>query len=112
MASGGVAHYWRNNDDPMLPWHGPTVFGQELGIVASFSEDPLRVLRVMQFAAKFDFEVAPETIELSRSIKETYHSLAKERVNEEFTKMLLKGVNIRRGLSIQRFVRKLKATQP
>ena len=65
----------------------------------AFSEDPLRVLRVMQFAARFDFDVAPETIELSRSIKETYHSLAKERVNEEFTKMLLKGVNIRRGLN-------------
>ena len=37
MASGGLAHYWRNNDDPTLPWHGPTIFGQELGIVASVS---------------------------------------------------------------------------
>src|SRR5271165_6038389 len=27
----------RNNDDPTLPWHGPTIFGQELGIVASVS---------------------------------------------------------------------------
>jgi tRNA nucleotidyltransferase (CCA-adding enzyme) len=66
---------------------------------SAFSEDPLRVLRVMQFAARFDFDVATETIELARSIKESYHSLAKERVNEEFTKMLLKGVNIRRGLN-------------
>jgi len=66
---------------------------------SAFVEDPLRVLRVMQFAARFDFEVALETVELSKSIKETYHSLAKERVNEEFTKMLLKGVNIRRGLN-------------
>src|SRR5271165_4045168 len=37
MASGGLAHYWRNNDDPTLPWHGPTIFGQELGTVASVS---------------------------------------------------------------------------
>lgn len=37
MASGGLAHYWRNNDDPALPWHGPTIFGQELGIVGSVS---------------------------------------------------------------------------
>ena len=65
----------------------------------AFVDDPLRVLRVMQFAARFDFDVAPESIELSKSIKETYHSLAKERVNEEFAKMLLKGVNIRRGLN-------------
>jgi hypothetical protein len=37
MASGGLAHYWRDNDDPALPWHGPRVFGQELGIVGSVS---------------------------------------------------------------------------
>ena len=37
MASGGLAHYWRNNDDPTLPWHGPTIFGQELGTVATVS---------------------------------------------------------------------------
>ena len=24
---GGLAHYWRNNDDPALPWYGPYGFG-------------------------------------------------------------------------------------
>lgn len=24
---GGLAHYWRNNDDPSLPWFGPFPFG-------------------------------------------------------------------------------------
>src|ERR1035438_5757665 len=33
-----------------------------------FSEDPLRVLRVMQFVARFNFSVAPETLELCRSM--------------------------------------------
>ena len=66
---------------------------------AAFSEDPLRVLRVMQFAARFDFDVAPETIGLSRDIKGDYGSLPKERVKEEFAKMLLRGVNIRKGLN-------------
>jgi hypothetical protein len=37
VASGGLAHYWRNNDDPAIPWHGPTIFGQELGTVGSVS---------------------------------------------------------------------------
>jgi hypothetical protein len=23
MSTGGLAHYWRNNDDPELPWYGP-----------------------------------------------------------------------------------------
>jgi hypothetical protein len=30
---GGLAHYWRNNDDPELTWSDPTLFGGELGIV-------------------------------------------------------------------------------
>ena len=25
LAIGGFAHYWRDNDSPDLPWHGPTV---------------------------------------------------------------------------------------
>ncbi|HEX2170917.1 MAG TPA: galactose oxidase-like domain-containing protein [Dehalococcoidia bacterium] len=37
LASGGLAHYWRNNDDPNLPWIGPTVFGASLGQVAAVS---------------------------------------------------------------------------
>ena len=34
----------------------------------SFSEDPLRVLRIARFAARFGFEVAPETLDLCRSL--------------------------------------------
>lgn len=26
LASGGLGHWWRDNDDPSLPWHGPTRF--------------------------------------------------------------------------------------
>jgi hypothetical protein len=26
MAGGGIGHYWRDNDDPALAWHGPNVF--------------------------------------------------------------------------------------
>jgi hypothetical protein len=31
LASGGLAHFWRNNDAPNLPWHGPTRFGSNDG---------------------------------------------------------------------------------
>jgi Common central domain of tyrosinase len=27
LESGGLAHYWRNNEDPSLPWNGPDPFG-------------------------------------------------------------------------------------
>lgn len=34
----GLAHFWRNNDDPQLfPWSGPTPFGQGLGTVDAVS---------------------------------------------------------------------------
>ena len=31
MSNGGIAHYWRNNDDPELPWYGPVKFGEAKG---------------------------------------------------------------------------------
>jgi hypothetical protein len=30
-SGGGLAHYWRDNDSPELPWHGPVVFGTSAG---------------------------------------------------------------------------------
>ena len=33
MRDGGLAHFWRNNDDPAMPWYGPTVFGAGIGNV-------------------------------------------------------------------------------
>lgn len=56
---------------------------------STFIEDPLRVLRVAQFASRFEFEVAQEIIELCKTIDLTY--LTKERVEEELKKCLLKG---------------------
>jgi tRNA nucleotidyltransferase (CCA-adding enzyme) len=53
---------------------------------AAFVEDPLRVLRGMQFAGRFDLRAAAETIALSRQIKGGYVELALERVREEWFK--------------------------
>jgi len=54
----------------------------------SFPEDPLRVLRAAQFAARFEFTVAPETLELCRGID--LSSLPGERIEGEMKKALLK----------------------
>lgn len=53
---------------------------------AAFVEDPLRVLRGLQFAARFDLTPAPETVELCRSIVHTFPELAVERVGMEWFK--------------------------
>lgn len=54
----------------------------------TFVEDPLRVLRAAQFSARYEFEIAPETIDLCRTID--IATLPKERIEEELKKALLK----------------------
>lgn len=58
-------------------------------VSAKFAEDPLRVLRAMQFAARFEFSVAPETVALCATL--TQADLPPERLMEEWTKLLLRG---------------------
>ncbi len=53
----------------------------------TFAEDSLRVLRAAQFAARFEFEIDAETIEICRTIDLT--DLPKERVWGELEKFLL-----------------------
>jgi len=31
LAAGGLAHYYRANQEAGRPWHGPTIFGQDVG---------------------------------------------------------------------------------
>lgn len=66
----------------------------------AFSEDPLRVLRAMQLAARFDFTLAPETAELCRNIANTFVELPVERVWGEWDKWATKAAKPSRGLAV------------
>jgi tRNA nucleotidyltransferase/poly(A) polymerase len=66
----------------------------------AFAEDPLRVLRLMSLAARFGFNVAPETAQLAKSIKDQYQFLPKERVEMEFKKLVQKGIEPGKALQI------------
>ncbi len=65
-----------------------------------FAEDPLRVLRGMQFCARFRLTPHPDTVALCRTID--IEGLAPERLFEEWRKLILQGVEPSRGL---RFLR-------
>lgn len=65
---------------------------------SAFGEDPLRVLRGMQFVARFGLAAAPETVAECRKIKSAYLELAVERVREEWFKWAAKSVVPSRGL--------------
>jgi len=68
----------------------------------AFAEDPLRVLRGMQFASRFDLRPAPETVELCRSIKEGFRELAVERVCDEWFKWAARSRRPSAGLQFLR----------
>ncbi len=54
----------------------------------SFAEDSLRVLRAAQFAARFNYKIAPETVDICKKMQLSY--LPKERILEELKKAMLK----------------------
>lgn len=58
-------------------------------VTEHFKEDPLRVYRVARFAAKFQFEVENNTIEMMKSLKEELNEISVERVYTELSKALL-----------------------
>lgn len=58
----------------------------------SFIEDPLRVLRAVQFAARFNFKLHANTLKLCQTMVKNnmLSELPKERIFEEYKKLLLK----------------------
>ncbi len=63
----------------------------------AFAEDSLRVLRGMQFAARFGLQVAPETVAVCRHIDP--EGLPGERIWGEWLKLLTMGTQPSRGLA-------------
>src|SRR5262252_5665554 len=59
----------------------------------AFAEDPVRILRVARFAARFGFAVAPETMALMRAMVASGEAdaLVPERVWQEFSRGLMEG---------------------
>ncbi|NEC64235.1 CCA tRNA nucleotidyltransferase [Streptomyces sp. SID9727] len=66
---------------------------------ASFSDDPLRMLRAARFAAQLDFDVAPEVVAAMTEMAERIEIVSAERVREELNKLLL-SAHPRKGLSL------------
>lgn len=84
------------------PWNGRRDLEQKVlrHVSDHFREDPLRVLRGMQFVARFDLTAADETIAVCQEM--TPEGLPPERLFEEWNKLLVKGVRISKGLEFLR----------
>ncbi|MDT0378955.1 CCA tRNA nucleotidyltransferase [Streptomyces sp. DSM 42041] len=55
----------------------------------SFSDDPLRMMRAVRFAAQLDFTVAEEVVEAMTAMADRIEIVSAERVREEFNKLVL-----------------------
>ena len=74
--------------------------------VDTFAEDSLRVLRATQFAARFEFDIATETVALCKHID--LSDLPAERIWGEVEKLLLKAAHPSIGL---RWLRELRVNE-
>lgn len=91
-------------DEILDPWDGRADLAQRRlrHVSPHFAEDPLRVLRGMQFIARFGLRPAQETIRLCRTM--TPEGLAPERLMGEWSKLLVQGTWISHGLAFLRSV--------
>lgn len=74
------------------PYHGKKDL--ENGILrhvsVHFKEDPVRILRIARFSARYNFDIAPQTLDMMREMVENgeFDNLTGERVWKEFEKVL------------------------
>ncbi|HJU05692.1 MAG TPA: HD domain-containing protein [Nitrospiraceae bacterium] len=73
-----------------------------------FAEDPLRVLRGMQFISRLELTPAPETVALCRGLLHEYPTLTPERIWREWEKWAIESVHPSLGL---RFLQEIGWTE-
>ena len=95
------------------PWNG--VADLKAGVLRAtdpeaFGEDPLRTLRLAQFAARFGFKVDEKTAEIARTLP--LDELPLERVGEEWRKLLLKSTKPSIGIEVAKDLNILEKLHP
>lgn len=68
----------------------------------TFVEDPLRMLRAAQFAARFNYELTPQTLAAMREAAALAKTISAERIAEEFTKLFVQAQKPSVGIDLLR----------
>ncbi|KFX57695.1 CCA tRNA nucleotidyltransferase [Clostridium botulinum] len=72
-----------------------------------FSEDALRMLRAIRFSSQLDFSISNETLNSIKNLRENIKNISKERIREEFNKILMsntKGIDILRETGLMEYI--------
>jgi len=64
-----------------------------------FTEDKLRMMRAVRFAARFGFQIDPQTLAAARTLASQITQVSVERIRDELTKLLTEGA-ARRGFEL------------
>jgi tRNA nucleotidyltransferase (CCA-adding enzyme) len=78
----------------------------------AFAEDPLRMLRAAQFAARFEYTLTPRTLAAMRASARLAKTISGERVSEEITKMLARARRPSTGFELLRETGVLEVLAP
>lgn len=98
--------YEITEDTIIDPYNGVLDLGKKLLRCVSsksFIEDPLRILRGLQFSARFNFEIEEQTKELMQASISSLREISPERIYIEFEKGFMKGNPIKFLELIQEF---------
>jgi tRNA nucleotidyltransferase/poly(A) polymerase len=87
---------------------------RELRMVSpkNFEEDPLRVLRGVQFAARFELKIERETLRAMKESAPLIKAVTAERINEELNKLLTRAPKPSRGFHLMREIGLLEFVMP
>ena len=66
----------------------------------AFSDDALRIMRAIQFAARFNFDIDPTTLKMMKSNSHLLKDISGERILDEFNKILLKNGNTKIAIEL------------
>ena len=99
------ALFYDSREEHVMDYHGGlTDLNQQRLHPTSdaFIEDPLRVLRAMQFLSRFSFQSSEALVQRARSIVPTFSELSTERVRAEWLKWASQSRSPSRGLHFLR----------
>ena len=68
----------------------------------AFDEDPLRMLRACQFAARFDYQLTPKTLSAMQQAAPLVATVSPERVHDELAKLLAYAARPSAGIELMR----------
>ena len=66
----------------------------------AFAEDPLRILRGIQFSSRFGYEITPETLDLMKEYSPRIKNISGERIFDELMKVLNKKGDTQKALDL------------